>query len=249
MMMKILDYNIYSPHPSEIRAKNVITTIRQRDPDVICLQEVTPTWEKILQEELLGDYGFAGEAREEGRDAEYNPVLYKKDAYGLLEEKTFWLSETPEEMSKLSDSMYYRICTVTVLCEKGTKRCVRVVSVHMDYIQEAAAKQAAILIGLLRRETPMPTVFCGDLNTMKWNDAYQILARSEFRDVEDVAEEKSVVPTFQKFGEREDTIDFCFVKDVTVKKFVVEEVKIDGEYPSDHNPLYLEIDLENSAKE
>lgn len=240
--MKILDYNIYSPHPSETRAQNVITTINQRDPDVICLQEVTPTWMAILQETLSHAYGIVGEAREEGRDAEYNPVLYKKDAYELLEQKTFWLSETPREFSRLSESMYYRICTMAVLCEKKTDRCVRVVSVHMDYIQEAAAKQAAILLELLRGETPMPTVFCGDLNTMKWNDAYQILACSEFCDVEEVAEEKTVVPTFQKFGEREDTIDFCFVKDITVKKFIVEEVKIGGEYPSDHNPLYLEIE-------
>ena len=241
--MKILDYNIYSPHPSETRAKNVITTINQRSPDVICLQEVTPTWMKLLQENLSHAYGFTGEAREEGRDAEYNPVLYKKDAFDLLEQKTFWLSDTPEEISKLSESMYYRICTMAVLQEKKTQKRVRVVSVHMDYIQEAAAKQASILIELLRGETPMPTVFCGDLNTMKWNEAYQLLARSEFCDVEDVAEEKQVVPTFQKFGEREDTIDFCFVKDVTVKKYVVEEVKINGEYPSDHNPLYLKIEF------
>lgn len=197
----------------------------------------------ILQDKLSHAYGIVGEAREEGRDAEYNPVLYKKDAYELLEQKTFWLSETPMKISKLSESMYYRICTMAVLYEKETKKRIRVLSVHMDYVQEAAAKQASILLKLLRVQTPMPTVFCGDLNTMKWNEAYQILACSEFHDVEDVAEKKSVVPTFQKFGERADTIDFCFVKDINVRNYLVEEVKIDGEYPSDHNPLYLEIEF------
>lgn len=241
--MKILDYNIYSPHPSETRARNVVTAINQRNSDVICLQEVTPTWMAILRDRLSHAYGIVGEAREEGRDAEYNPVLYKKDAYELLEQKTFWLSETPKEISKLSESMYYRICTMAVLHEKETKKRIRVLSVHMDYVQEAAEKQAAILLKILREETPMPTVFCGDLNTMKWNEAYQILAHSEFHDVEDVAEKKSVVPTFQKFGERADTIDFCFVKDINVRNYLVEEVKIDGEYPSDHNPLYLEIEF------
>ena len=239
--MKILDYNIYSPHPSETRAKNVLETIKKRSPDVICLQEVTPTWMSILQNELSEVYGFTGEAREEGRDAEYNPVLYKKELFTLYEQKTLWLSDTPTVLSRLRESMYYRIMTMAVLVEIETGRSIRVACVHMDYVQEAAARQAEILLQLLRSEADMPTVFCGDLNTMKWNDAYQILARSEFSDAEDVAQEKTVVPTFQKFGEREDTIDFCFVKNVNVKTFVVEEVKIGGEYPSDHNPLCLEV--------
>ena len=119
-----------------------------KDPDVICLQEVTPTWMKILQGELSGDYGFAGEAREEGRDAEYNPVLYQKEKYTLEQQKTFWLSETPTELSRLPESMYYRICTIAVLTELETGKRIRVVSVHMDYIQEAAAKQAGILLSM-----------------------------------------------------------------------------------------------------
>ena len=242
--MKILDYNIYSPHPSELRAKNVLETIQKRSPDVICLQEVTPTWMQILQTNLSEGYGCAGEAREDGRDAEYNPVLYKKDQYDLTLHKTIWLSETPTVVSRLPESMYYRICTMAVLLEKETGKRIRIVSVHMDYVQEAAARQAEILLQFLRNEVPMPTVFCGDLNTMKWNDAYQTLAKSEFTDAEDVAEEKIVAPTFQKFGEREDTIDFCFIKDIRVKKFVVEEIKIGGEYPSDHNPIYLEVALD-----
>lgn len=239
--MKILDYNIYSPKPSEVRAKNVLETIRKRDPDVICLQEVTPTWMQILQTAFSETYGFTGLAREEGRDAEYNPVLYKKERYNLFEQKTFWLSETPTVISRLPESAYYRICTITVLIEKETGKRIRVACVHMDYVQAAATRQAEILLQLLHREELMPTVFCGDLNTMKWNDAYQTLASSEFVDAENAAEVKSVVPTFQKFGERSDTIDFCFVNDLKVKTFLVEEVKIAGEYPSDHNPLYLEL--------
>lgn len=242
--MKVLDYNIYSPHPSEVRAKNVVETIKKRSPDAICLQEVTPVWMDILQRELSSEYGFVGEARECGRDAEYNPVLYKKEHFTLLEQKTLWLSDTPSVISRLPESKYYRICTVAVLVQNETQKKIRVVCVHMDYIQEAAARQARILLQLLRGEEDMPTVFCGDLNTMKWNDAYGILAKSEFSDAEDVAKEKSIVHTFQKFGEREDTIDFCFVKDVNVEVFIVEEVKINGEYPSDHNPLYMEISFE-----
>lgn len=240
--MKILDYNIYSPNPSETRAKNVIETISKRNPDVVCLQEVTPVWMKILQENFSHVYDIVGEARESGRDAEYNPVLYKKEQYILSGQKTLWLSDTPTVVSRVPEAKYYRICTITVLTEKQTGKRIRIVCLHMDYVQAAAAREAEIFLTLLRAEEPLPTVFCGDLNTMKWNDAYKILADSEFSDAENVAEEKHVVPTFQKFGERADTIDFCFVKDVKVKNFLVEEVKIDGEYPSDHNPIYLEVE-------
>jgi hypothetical protein len=38
--MKVLDYNIYSPHPSEVRAKNVVETIKKRSPKLVRLDSV-----------------------------------------------------------------------------------------------------------------------------------------------------------------------------------------------------------------
>ena len=64
---------------------------------------------------------------------------------------------------------------------------------------------------------------------------------SEFSDASAVAEKTVIVPTFTKFGKTEDTIDFAFVKGFSVDSFVVDEVKYDGEYPSDHNPIIFEV--------
>ena len=64
---------------------------------------------------------------------------------------------------------------------------------------------------------------------------------SVFSDASKIAKSAAVVPTFTKFGKTEDTIDFAFVKGFEVELFVVDEVKYDGEYPSDHNPIIFEV--------
>ena len=94
-------------------------------PDIIGFQEVTPVWLKQFQK--MKDYDFACQYRSVNQK-EATPIFWKKDLFDLVEEKHFWLSETPEQESKGWGAMYHRICTMVVLrhiaCLLYTSRCV-----------------------------------------------------------------------------------------------------------------------------
>ena len=240
-MIKALCYNVYSPRPDEKRAERVLKTVSDRAPDVFCLQEATPVWMEIFTKFFADEYAFCGEGRQDGRDCEYNPVFYKKDRFELLDSKTFWLSDTPEECSKLEVSKYFRICTLAIIKDRNGGEEICAVSAHLDYVWEAADGQVETLLELLRKYGREKTFVCGDFNCNLYSPAYARMKESEFADASTIAKKAVVLPTFTKFGKTEDTIDFAFVKGFDVESFVVDEVKYDGEYPSDHNPIIFEV--------
>ena len=240
-MIKTLCYNIYSPRPDEQRAERVLKTVSDRDPDIFCLQEATNAWMELFTKFFSDEYAFCGEGRQEGKDCEYNPVFYKKDRFELVDTKTFWLSETPEVCSLVEASKYYRICTFAMLKDKSSGEEICAVSAHLDYVWAAADRQVEILLDLLGKHGADKTFVCGDFNCNPQSPAYARMKASEFADASTVAERAVIVPTFTKFGKTEDTIDFAFVKGFDVESFIVDEVKYDGEYPSDHNPIIFEV--------
>ena len=113
----------------------------------------------------------------------------------------------------------------------------------MDYVWDAAAEQAKILLNVLDRYEKMPTVVCGDFNCNSESPAYATLASSRFRNVAEIAKMTAITPTFTAFGKRYDTIDFVFADQIEAKSYLVPEVKVMGEYPSDHNPLICEFSI------
>ena len=45
----------------------------------------------------LPQYAYVGVGRDDGKTkGEYSAILYKKDRFNIVEQHTFWLSETPE---------------------------------------------------------------------------------------------------------------------------------------------------------
>lgn len=58
--------------------------------------------------------------REDTINAEGCPIFYQTDLYTLIDKGSFWLSETPEVMSKDWGAAHYRICSYVILKEKST---------------------------------------------------------------------------------------------------------------------------------
>lgn len=240
-MQRLLCYNLYSPRPDDARRERVVETIRECNADLMGFQEITPVWKEILEEHFSTDYVFLGNPREEGRGCEYAPILFRREKYECTGWNTFWLSDTPEVQSRFEESKYYRICTIARMREKTTGIRFLFANVHMDYVWDAAKKQAHILLRLLDRFPNLPTVVCGDFNCSRLSPAYAVLEKSRLQNAEDVAEIAVLRPTFQAFGKKEDTIDFVWVDNMNVHGFFVPEIKVNGLYPSDHNPLICQL--------
>ena len=120
--------------------------------------------------ELLPEYNWFGVGRDDGKEAgEFMAVFYRKDRFDVLEQSTFWLSETPESPTKGWDAMCYRVVTWGKFKDKITGKTFYLFNTHLimsarspeeraqDYCCNGSVRWLA-LIPLLSQEilTPVP---------------------------------------------------------------------------------------------
>lgn len=163
----ILDYNVWMHTAGqESRVKSVLQTIEDISPDLMGLQECTHEWMAFITEKFSGEYGIVGEGRDGTNTAndQFNPILYRKDKFTLIDSGTRWLSETPEiKYTKVPDSTYERIFTFAVLEEKSSGKQFVFISTHFDH-QGGQADQASCMAASISQFRDMPMFMCGDYN-------------------------------------------------------------------------------------
>jgi endonuclease/exonuclease/phosphatase family metal-dependent hydrolase len=220
------------------------------EPDVFGIQEALPN-QVIDIASTLSKYSYVGIGRDGVGKGESSNMFYKKDEFELLQESTFWLSETPEAMSKGWDAALNRICTYALLKDKKTNQILWVFNTHFDHIGELARTNSIKLI-LSKIKTlntkNYPVFFMGDFNSEPSEERITNL-KKEMLDTYDVSIEKPFGPigTFNAFKHNEAVtkrIDYIFISKnnkLKVKKFAILSDSKDLKYPSDHLPVYAEI--------
>src|SRR4051812_16798582 len=108
-------------------------SVRAFAPDLLGLQEVWSDQHEQLRE-MFPDYGFAGVARDDGRDAgERASVLYRLERFQLLDSGNFWLSESPTVVgSKSWDSKHVRICSWVRVRDRQSNEILLHANTHLD---------------------------------------------------------------------------------------------------------------------
>lgn len=249
-----LRYN--NPHDGEnrwdTRKENVAHLIQNYQPDVFGTQEGLNdqiTW----LDSALTDYAYVGVGRDDGKKkGEYCAVFYKKAKYNVIKQSTFWLSNTPEEVSVGWDAALERICTYLLLENKESKQRFYVFNVHFDHIGKIARLNSSKLIySKITEHNPenYPCVLMGDLNLLPETDPIQYLSK-QLDDAKSLAGENISGPkgTFNGFKHSEavtDRIDYIFIskEDGKVEEYTVIDDMVEGRYPSDHLPVLVEVEL------
>lgn len=149
--------------------------------DVFGAQEVChDQLEYMLQR--LPEYDYIGVARDDGKTkGEYSPVFYRRDRFELLDSGTFWLSETPEEVSYGWDAVCRRVCSWGYFKDKQTKKRFWVFNTHMDHKGKAARVEGAKLVLAKINQmckTKETVVLTGDFNVAQDSPAYNTFAQS-----------------------------------------------------------------------
>ena len=111
------------------RAPRVKQIVEMYDPDIVGMQEVVPTWKTQLETQLGSQYEILVHYRSTS-NPEGLAILYKKDLFTLIEEGSFWLSETPDTESKSWDASLPRICTWARLTHKATGKTILAMCYH-----------------------------------------------------------------------------------------------------------------------
>ena len=220
-------------------------------PDIFGIQEGLPN-QVIDIASALPNYAKFGIGREENGTGEAATIFYKKDRFQVQQSNTFWLSETPNQVSKGWDGACNRVCTYGLFKDLKTKKTFWVFNLHLDHIGEVARVKGVELVLSKIAEVntkKFPVFLMGDFNSEP--DTKQILEiKKVMNDTKDVSIEKPFGPygTFNAFKHDKPVnvlIDYIFVSknsELKIKKHAVLSDSKDLKYPSDHLPVLIEID-------
>ncbi|WP_338407860.1 endonuclease/exonuclease/phosphatase family protein [uncultured Flavobacterium sp.] len=220
------------------------------EPDVFGVQEAKPN-QVIDIATALSPYSYIGIGRDGIGMGESSNIFYKRDRFKVVQESTFWLSETPDIISKGWDAAFNRVCTYALFKDLKTRKMFWVFNTHLDHMGELARTNGIKLIlskiAALNTKN-YPAIFMGDFNSEPASDRI-IALNNEMIDTREISEEKPFGPsgTFNGFKHDEPVkllIDYIFISNNNkfgVKKFAVLSDSKDLRYPSDHLAVYVEI--------
>lgn len=222
-------------------------------PDVFGVQEAKPN--QVLDiAAALPQYSYVGTGRDGIGKGESSNIFYAKDKFKVIESNTFWLSDTPDVISMGWDAACNRVCTYALLKNVKSNKLIWVFNTHLDHMGELARTKGLELI-LSRIEKlnskKYPVVLMGDFNSEPKTERI-IALKSKMDDARTVSKEKPFGPygTFNGFKYHEAVsvlIDYIFVskgKAISVNKYAVLSDAKDLKYPSDHFPIFVEINCE-----
>jgi endonuclease/exonuclease/phosphatase family metal-dependent hydrolase len=232
----------------DARKEKVTGLMNFYEPDFIGTQEVMHHQLLFIKQELKR-YGHIGVGRDDGKEkGEYSAIFYDSLKFIVKEQATFWLSPTPDTVSKGWGANFNRVCTYGLFQSKKSGSFFWVVNTHFDHQSILARAESAKLIitkiAALNKEKQYPVVFTGDLNAQPTDDP--VIHVSSLMDN---ARTISAQPPyggidtwngFQFNKKPSGCIDYIFVskgKSWRVKKFATLTDSYDMKYPSDHFPV------------
>jgi endonuclease/exonuclease/phosphatase family metal-dependent hydrolase len=202
--------------------------------------------------ETFPDMEWVGVGRDDGLTAgEYSAIVFRKSRLELLEDGTFWFSDTPEIPGSMSwGNELPRICTWARFRDREGGGTFTVFNLHWDHRSQPSREEgAALLLERIRERAGNGgagegILVTGDFNAGEGNPAYRALLEAEdpvlldsFRMLHPEARD---VGTFHGFrgGMQGEKIDGVLVG----PGWVVQEAEIvhtrsGNLFPSDHYPV------------
>ncbi|MBQ2705778.1 MAG: endonuclease/exonuclease/phosphatase family protein [Agathobacter sp.] len=251
--IRIMNYNVRCPSPFDLgkkswyyRADLIAESIETAAPTIIGFQEVTK-WQYEYIVESLVDFDSIITYRDEVINSEGCPIFYRTDLYTLIDKGSFWLSETPDVMSKDWGAAHYRICSYVILKDNASKNEFVVFNAHLDHVSdEARINGIQVVLDKIKEFDSRPAILMGDLNAEESTETYKSATES-FLDAKYVTDNTMTSCTFQGWGEEldRDCIDYIMI---SPDSFEVDFYKVitdtyDGVYSSDHFPLLVSLKL------
>ena len=248
-----MTYNLRYDNPNdginkwELRKENIVNIILEYYPDIFGTQEGLSHQIDFLDKNF-NNYSFVGVGRDDGKKkGEYCAIFYRSTDYKILEEATFWLSDTPNKISIGWDAVLERICTYALFENIKSGQKFWVFNAHFDHIGKKAQYESAKLI--LNKINDLnknnySVILLGDLNLLPDSDAIQLLGE-KMVDTHKFVKTDNDIGTFNAFKHDlpvTDRIDYIFIDNSTkILSYQIIDNKDDGRYPSDHLPVMVQI--------
>lgn len=260
--IRIITYNIRYNNPGDginawpNRSQQVAALLEFHQADIFGLQEALIGQIQDIHKQLP-HMKWVGVGRDDGKEAgEFSPLFYNSKKFKALKSGWFWLSQTPEKPGLGWDAACNRVCTWLLLEADKKDQQFMVFNTHFDHQGMKARTESAKLIlqkiKELNRDN-LPVILTGDFNLTPEQEPISVITQ-ELKDSRAISKEVPYGPsgTFNGFkfdSPLKDRIDYVFVNNlVEVKQYGVLSDSKDQRYPSDHLPVFVNIELKKEKK-
>lgn len=261
--LRIMTFNIRYNNPDDgkfswaNRKSLVFNTIASHKVDVLSIQEGLYSQINDL-EGAFPNYARIGVGRDDGKQSgEFSAIFFRKDRFELIDNSTFWLSQTPLIAgSRGWDAVCNRIVTWVKLKDKKTGTFFFVFNTHFDHVGEVARRESAQLLlnQVANIAGTSAFVITGDFNGNEQSVPYQILINStspKLLNTRYVSKNGSKGPdcSFISFNvefKKGEVIDHIFInsRSKALNHKIIDD-NVNGFYPSDHLPVLTDVILNN----
>lgn len=244
-MISVMSYNVWYGG-AITNGDSVVEMIRNYMPDFLGVQEAQEDWMSAIGNGLSeSGYESFGLARDANGRGERSAIFYRADKFELLESETFWLSDTPTEVSKVSGSNCNRVVTVGVFLRISDGLIFTYANTHLDHSNsDVRTEQITFLDRYVRDFAEGEFIVTGDFNLTPASSEYSLLMDMGYQSCGTVAEYAR--------GRNDNTytggslIDFCFracIDNFDPYFYAVCDELVNGELPSDHHPVYVMLEF------
>ena len=228
------------------RADLIAEDINSVKPDIIGFQEATFVHYDYLQKIMVG-YDSENQYRDNFVLSEGCPIFWRTDKFEKIDSGSFWLSETPDVMSKDWGSEHYRICVYVILRDSQSGKEFAVFNTHLDHTSdEARINGIEVVLDKISEFGDLPAYLMGDLNAKENSKTIQATKES-FDDAMRISPITEETPTYHNWGnaEKAKRIDYIMISkgDAEVYEYHVVDNCHDGVYSSDHASIYIKTKL------
>lgn len=253
----VASYNIRfnNPHDNENwwghRKEATVDLLKANDLISFGVQEAVLNQMKYLDSNLE-NYSYVGVGRDDGKTGgEYSAIFYRKDLK-LITSGTFWLSPTPDKVSKGWDAALPRVCTYAQFEMEDGNRFWHF-NTHFDHVGvEARAESAELIVDKIKEMTGKrdAVILTGDFNVTPDTDPYANIVKYMDDDLEK-SKGKLIGPigTFSGFdvnSKLERRIDYIFSRNLEVLSYShLDDKRDNGLWVSDHLPVVATFRLKD----
>lgn len=154
------------------------------EPDIFGTQEMF-AWQLADLLKLLPEYSYIGRERDGDGNGEHSAIFYRRDKLRPVRSSSFWLSETPDTVSRGWDAACNRICTWGEFVDIASSDTIYFFNLHMDHVGVAARRNGAKLVveriaEIVPNTQTAAIVLTGDFNVDQTDEIYDIFINSGF---------------------------------------------------------------------
>ncbi len=217
--------------------------IEQEAPALFGVQEAMPDQLQYINTESP-QYAYVGVGRDDGAgEGEVMAIFYLRERFDLLNSGTFWISETPDRVSRGWDAACNRTVTWVELRDHISGKEFFFFNTHLDHLGKVAREEGVKLLTQKIQQIAgkKPAIVGGDFNTSTDSPLFKPLTKYMFsaRSKAPVTDHKG---TFNGFGSAPDTIvldHLYFRGKMKCRKFVTLDGNYGAAFISDHYPIEM----------